>query len=111
MPSHDPKFWIAGLLMVTSATYRQSSNVRAADLARDPENRWLGRAPTFRLEAGVLRDAALLAGSQGGVFARALAEGVQIHDALDAVLVARAARRVAPLEDQREHALRLGDGL
>ncbi len=46
-------------LIVTSATYKQSSLVSADARQRDPENRWLGRAPRFRLEAEILRDAAL----------------------------------------------------
>jgi hypothetical protein len=48
-------------LIVTSATYRQSSQVRREDLEHDPGNRWLARAPRFRLEAEILRDAALVA--------------------------------------------------
>ena len=48
-------------LIVTSATYRQSSRARSEDVARDPENRWLARAPRLRLDAEVLRDAALVA--------------------------------------------------
>jgi Protein of unknown function (DUF1553) len=48
-------------LIVTSATYRQSSHVRAEAFARDPDNRLLSRAPRFRLEAEILRDAALRA--------------------------------------------------
>jgi mono/diheme cytochrome c family protein len=46
-------------LMATSATYRQSSAVSPALLARDPENRLLARAPRFRLPAWMLRDGAL----------------------------------------------------
>jgi hypothetical protein len=46
-------------LIVTSATYRQSSRVTRALLARDPENRLLARGGRFRLPAMVLRDVAL----------------------------------------------------
>ncbi len=46
-------------LIVTSATYRQSSNVTPDALARDPENRLLSRASRQRLEAELVRDAAL----------------------------------------------------
>ncbi|RMG37075.1 MAG: DUF1553 domain-containing protein [Planctomycetota bacterium] len=46
-------------LIVTSATYRQSSVVRPELLKRDPENRLLARGPRFRLDAEVLRDQAL----------------------------------------------------
>src|SRR5262249_27649364 len=38
-------------LIVTSATYRQSSRVTRSLLARDPENRLLARGPRFRLPA------------------------------------------------------------
>ena len=45
--------------LVTSATYRQSSRLDEALLARDPDNRWLARGPRFRLTAEMIRDAAL----------------------------------------------------
>jgi hypothetical protein len=46
-------------LMVTSATYRQSSNALPEDYTNDPENRWLARGPRFRMSAEMLRDNAL----------------------------------------------------
>ncbi|MGC8668082.1 MAG: DUF1553 domain-containing protein [Chthonomonadales bacterium] len=46
-------------LIVTSATYRQSSHVTPALLSRDPENRLLARGPRFRLPAEFIRDQAL----------------------------------------------------
>jgi hypothetical protein len=46
-------------LIVTSATYRQSSKVRPELQARDPRNRLLARAPRYRLEAEMVRDQAL----------------------------------------------------
>ena len=46
-------------LIVTSATYRQSSRTTPALLARDPENRLLARGPRFRLPAEFIRDQAL----------------------------------------------------
>lgn len=46
-------------LIVTSATYRQSSRVTADLLSRDPENKWYARASRFRLSSMVLRDLAL----------------------------------------------------
>lgn len=46
-------------LMVTSATYRQSSKVSPELLARDPENQLLARGPRFRLDAEVIRDSVL----------------------------------------------------
>ena len=49
-------------LIVTSATYRQTSDASADLLARDPENILLARGPRFRLPAEMLRDNALAAG-------------------------------------------------
>ncbi|MBL8848494.1 MAG: PSD1 domain-containing protein [Planctomycetaceae bacterium] len=46
-------------LIVTSATYRQSSYVSPEQRARDPEDRLLARAPRFRLQAEFIRDQAL----------------------------------------------------
>ena len=43
-------------LLVTSATYRQSSKVTADHLAKDPENRLHARAARFRMPSLVLRD-------------------------------------------------------
>ena len=48
-------------LLVTSATYRQSSRVTPELLERDPENRLLARASRFRLPAELVRDNALRA--------------------------------------------------
>ena len=48
-------------LMVTSATYRQSSRVTAERWERDPENRWLARAARLQLPAEMIRDNALAA--------------------------------------------------
>ncbi len=45
--------------MVTSATYRQSSRLRAEDGVRDPENRLLARQSRLRLKAELVRDSAL----------------------------------------------------
>jgi hypothetical protein len=46
-------------LIVTSATYRQSSRVTPELAERDPENRMLARGPRFRLPAELIRDNAL----------------------------------------------------
>ena len=46
-------------LLVTSASYRQSSSVTPKQLDADPYNRLLGRAPRQRLPAHVIRDQAL----------------------------------------------------
>jgi hypothetical protein len=46
-------------LIVTSATYRQSSRVTPELLEKDPRNRLLTRGPRFRLEAEIVRDQAL----------------------------------------------------
>lgn len=48
-------------LIVTSATYRQSSRVPPALLERDPENRLIARGPRFRLPGHFIRDQALAA--------------------------------------------------
>ena len=48
-------------LIVTSATYRQSSAVTAAARDRDPDNRLLARGPRQRLPAELIRDTALAA--------------------------------------------------
>jgi len=45
--------------IVTSATYRQSSEAGPELLENDPENRLLARGPRFRLPAEVIRDQAL----------------------------------------------------
>lgn len=46
-------------LLVTSAAYRQSSQVSPAALAKDPHNRLMSRGPRYRLEAEMVRDQAL----------------------------------------------------
>ena len=46
-------------LLVTSATYRQSSVVHATQLQADPENRWYSRGPRFRISAEMVRDQAM----------------------------------------------------
>lgn len=48
-------------LIVTSATYRQSSAVSPDLLEKDPENRLLARGPRHRLPAEMIRDTALAA--------------------------------------------------
>jgi hypothetical protein len=48
-------------MMVTSATYRQSSVVPAGMAERDPENKLLARGPRFRIPSWMLRDQALAA--------------------------------------------------
>jgi hypothetical protein len=48
-------------LIVTSATYRQSSRVNG-EIKNDPENRLLSRFPRYRLSAEMIRDGALFAG-------------------------------------------------
>jgi len=45
--------------MVTSAAYRQDSQVLREKLQADPENRWVSRGPRFRLDAEMIRDNAL----------------------------------------------------
>ena len=48
-------------LIVSSATFRQSSNISSELRDRDPENRLLARGPRHQLSAEVLRDQALWA--------------------------------------------------
>ncbi len=47
-------------LIVTSATYRQSSDATTTAYNDDPDNTWLSRGPRFRLPAESLRDNALV---------------------------------------------------
>ena len=49
-------------LIVTSATYRQSSKLTPKLLEADPYNRWLARAPRLRVDAEVVHDIALATG-------------------------------------------------
>ncbi len=49
-------------LLVSSATYRQSSAVTAEKLAKDPSNRLLSRGPRVRHSAEMIRDQALAVG-------------------------------------------------
>jgi hypothetical protein len=48
-------------LLVTSATYRQSSVVTKEKLEADPANTWLARGPRYRMDAEMVRDYALAA--------------------------------------------------
>ncbi len=48
-------------LMVTSATYRQSSRATPEAIAKDPVNEWLARGSRFRVDAEIVRDIALAA--------------------------------------------------
>ncbi len=48
-------------LILTSATYRQSSRARSQLLEKDPTNKLLARAPRVRLDAELVRDVALAA--------------------------------------------------
>jgi hypothetical protein len=59
----ESKWNVKGLLklMVMSATYRQASVPTAQHKARDPENKLLSRAPSYRLSAEMIRDNALAA--------------------------------------------------
>ena len=46
-------------LMVTSATYRQSSRMGEALREKDPSNQFYARGPRFRMDAEMIRDSAL----------------------------------------------------
>lgn len=48
-------------MMVTSATYRQTATVTKESLEKDRDNRWLARAPRYRMDAEMIRDYALAA--------------------------------------------------
>lgn len=60
-PRHSWDMKALHRLIVTSATYRQSSKVTPALVEKDPENRLLARGPRFRLPAFMIRDQALAA--------------------------------------------------
>jgi hypothetical protein len=49
-------------LMLTSATFKQSSRIPAEALEKDPENRLFAHAPRLRLDAEQIRDNALFVG-------------------------------------------------
>ena len=64
-------------LIVTSATYRQSSKLAPGMAERDPENRLLARGPRHRLPSWMLRDQALAVGGLfGGKIRRTTSEGL-----------------------------------
>ncbi len=46
-------------LIVTSETYRQSSEISQKEEGWDPENKWIARQARFRLDAELIRDNAL----------------------------------------------------
>ena len=48
-------------LIVTSATYRQTSRISSDALVHDRDNRWLARGPRFRVSAEMVRDLMLKA--------------------------------------------------
>ena len=56
-------------VLVTSATYRQSSEVSSRKMQRDPENVLLSRSPRYRLPAELVRDVVL---SSSGLLVRTL---------------------------------------
>jgi hypothetical protein len=51
-------------LILTSATYRQQSEISSELREKDPENRLLGRGPRFRLSGELIRDHMLAASGQ-----------------------------------------------
>ncbi len=59
--SNDFQWSVKSLIkyIVTSETYRQSSNASDVQLKKDPSNSWLSRAPRSRLSAEAIRDQAL----------------------------------------------------
>lgn len=61
LPRRDWSIKALHRLLVSSSTYRQSSHVSDSLLAKDPDNKLLARGPRGRLEAEIIRDAALAA--------------------------------------------------
>ncbi|MAE47165.1 MAG: hypothetical protein CMJ86_09770 [Planctomycetes bacterium] len=57
---HDWNLQHLQRLIVTSATYRQSSKSGREKLAQDPNNRLISRGARFRLDGEILRDQALM---------------------------------------------------
>ena len=55
--------------LVLSSTYRQAAITTPEKLEKDPQNRWLSRGPRFRMDAEMVRDAAL---SSSGLLVRKL---------------------------------------
>ena len=49
-------------LVVMSSTYQQSATITPQLLEQDPENKWLARAPRYRLDAELIRDVVLESG-------------------------------------------------
>jgi hypothetical protein len=49
-------------LILTSAAYRQSSEIDPKKVSQDPENRWVWRYAPRRLEAEIIRDSLLSVG-------------------------------------------------
>ncbi|MCZ6796047.1 MAG: PSD1 and planctomycete cytochrome C domain-containing protein [Planctomycetota bacterium] len=70
-------------LLVTSATYRQSSRVTPELQRRDPYNRLLARGPRLRVEAEIVRDIALTA---SGLLHRKIG-GRSVHPPLPAFML------------------------
>ena len=85
-------------LIVTSATYRQSSQVTPELYARDPYNRLLARGPRFRVEAEIVRDIALAA---SGLLNPKIG-GPSVYPPAPAFLVP-AARQLRSQELERSH--------
>jgi hypothetical protein len=55
--------------LVLTSTYRQAAIATPEKLEKDPHNRWLSRGPRFRMDAEMVRDAAL---SSSGLLVRKL---------------------------------------
>ncbi len=67
-------------LIMTSATYRQSSAVQPRHLESDPENRLLSRMPVRRMEAEVIRDSLLAISGRLDLTPFGPADGVEARD-------------------------------
>ncbi|MGL6072684.1 MAG: PSD1 and planctomycete cytochrome C domain-containing protein [Fimbriiglobus sp.] len=91
-------------LMVTSATYRQSSHDRPELNERDPQNYWLARQNRLRVEAEIIRDITLTA---SGKLSRKLG-GPGVYPPLPAEVFSFTQSKKAWPESQGENRFRRG---
>jgi hypothetical protein len=88
-------------LVVRSATYRQSSTVRADLAERDPENLLLARQNRFRLDGELVRDAALAA---AGLLDRRIG-GPSFYPALPPEMTAGVQWQASPASEQHRRGM------
>ena len=90
--------------IVTSETYKQSSVVRPDDTAKDPTNKWLARQSRLRLEAEIIRDAAL---SASGLLTKKIG-GPGVYPPLPAEVFSFTQNKKAWMESKGEDRYRRG---